>query len=146
VRGNLIHDVATQGVFVQDFRGANTGFVAEDNVIVRVAPPWVGFSFAAVGARVEHNTITTTLAIDSSTRDATITANIANSLYPRDGAQYVENYNLNTRFIRPPGPKSILGAPTFTDPTNDNFALTPDSLGYRAGPGGKDVGSRSAAR
>jgi hypothetical protein len=144
LRGNFIHDIAAQGIFLESFRGANTGFVARDNVIVRVAAPWVGFSFAAVGARVEHNTVTTTLAIDRTTRNASIIANIAKSLYPRPGAQYNENYNLTTRFTRTPGPNSIRGKPTYRSGRRNDFRLKRGSRGSRKAPNGKDIGSRRA--
>ena len=133
LRGNFIHDIAAQGVFVQVFRGPNRGFRAEDNVIARVAYPWVAFSFAAEDARVVHNTIGGLLRVGESTRRAAVVANIAGTLLIDPAAQLRRaDYNL------------VGGVPQYRDVEENDFRLDPGSLGSRQAPGGRDIGSRRA--
>ena len=54
IKDNFIHDIAAQGIF-QRFVGINRNFKAYDNVIARVAYPWVAFS--ATVDTITHNTI-----------------------------------------------------------------------------------------
>jgi hypothetical protein len=145
LRRNFIHDIAAQGVFVQAFRGPNLGFRAHDNVIARVAYPWVAFTFATEDARVVHNTIGGLLRVNESTSRAAIVANVANTLLFEPGAQVRRaEYNLAQRFIPRRGRRSIRRAPRYRRPSRNDFRLRRGSPGWRKAPGGRDIGSRRA--
>ena len=142
IRRNFIHDIAAQGIFVQEYLGENRNFRAEDNVIVRVAYPWQSFASRANASYVAHNTITGSLRVGGSAIE--VIANIAaSSLTIGENSQLVrEDFNLSARFSAPRGPSSLLGVPAFADPAGNDFTLRADSLGKAAAPDGSDIGSR----
>jgi hypothetical protein len=141
LRGNFIHDIAAQGVFIQLYRGANTGFRADHNVVARVASPWIAFAFNSVGAAVQHNTIDGKLTAAGTSID--LVSNVATyALAPSATAQFTRyDYNVSLRFTRPPGPNSIVGSPTYRDAPRNDFTLSQASLGWGAAPDGTDIGS-----
>ena len=145
LRRNFIHDIAAQGVFVQNFRGANRGITAEDNVIVRVAYPWTAFAVDAEGVRVVHNTVDGLLLARRGTRRAVVIANIASALVFSPGVEATRGgYNLARRFVPTASRRSVLGAPRYRKPRRNDFRLRRDSPGFRKGPRGTDIGSRWA--
>ena len=141
IKGNFIHNIAAQGIFVQGFKGANRNVTAEDNVIVRVAKPWVAFGLKASHAKINHNTIDGLLrARGPSLR---LLANVVDSLFlPAPGRR--ERYDLARSFSSKPGGQSIKGEPEFRNPAKNDFRLSPHSPGWRDGPGHTDIGSRTA--
>jgi hypothetical protein len=145
LRRNFIHDIKAQAVFLQNFRGANVGFRAEDNVIARVAGPWVELSCNAFSARLIHNTIGGLVRIGGSTRRAVVVANIAGALIYNAGAQTArDEANLAQRFKPRRGRRSILGSPRYRNARRNDFRLGQGSRGVGVAPGGSDVGSRWA--
>jgi hypothetical protein len=146
IEGNFIHDIAAQGIFLQLFQGPNRGFVARDNVIARVAYPFVAFTFSSVGARVTHNTVDGIMRIGSLTRRAQVIANVATFGMLIDAPIGREDYNLSKNFTTAKGPHSLTGAPQYRNPARNDFALAPGSPGYRAGPDGKNFGSLQPPR
>jgi hypothetical protein len=140
IRRNFIHDIAAQGVFVQEYRGENRNFRAEDNVVARVAYPWQSFAVRANASYIAHNTITGSLRVGGSATE--VIGNIAKSSLTIENSQLVrEDFNLSARFVATRGPNSLLGVPAFVDPAGNDFSLLPDSLGKGAGPDGSDIGS-----
>ena len=141
IRRNFIHDIAAQGIFLQEYLGENRNFRAEDNVIVRVAYPWQAFASRANASYVAHNTITGSLRVGGSAIE--VIANIATgSLTIGENSQLVrEDFNLSARFSAPPGPSSLVGVPAFVDPAGNDFTLRSDSLGKAAAADGSDIGS-----
>ena len=138
---NFIHNISAQGIFVQDFKGANSVVTARDNVIVRVAKPWVAFGLNASHAKIANNTIDGVLrARGPSLR---LLANVVGSLLlPAPGRR--ERYNLAGSFSSKPGTHSVKGEPRFRNAARDDFRLRRGSPGSHAGPGGHDIGSRTA--
>ena len=145
LRRNFIHDIAAQGIFVEAYRGQNRNVVAEDNVVAGVAYPWTAFGLSADTAYVRHNTIGGTLRLSGTSLDAY--ANVATSSItaPADAQFLREDYNLSPRFSRPHGPRSIVGAPAFQDPSRNDFTLRASSLGKAGAPDKSDLGAHGAA-
>ena len=145
VRRNFIHDIAAQGIFVQDYRGQNRRVRVLDNVIVRVPGSWTELAVGAVGARVVHNTVGGLLLIGASTRRAALIANIADVVLAREGAEVSrDEYNMARRFVPRRGRWAIRGTPRYRRPSRNDFRLRRGSPGWRKAPGDRDVGSRRA--
>jgi len=144
LRRNFVHDIAAQGIFVQRFRGENRRLRIEDNVIARVAPPWVALSFEAQGAKLIHNTVEGL--VRGSGASIEMVGNVAGSLLvPTETAKLVdERYNLAERFAGPPGPSSMLGQPIYRNSTANDYRLAPDSPGTGTAANGADIGARRA--
>ncbi len=144
IKDNFIHDIAAQGIFLQRFMGTNRGFDAHDNVIARVAPPWVAFSANARKPAISHNTIAGALRAGGAS--VRLVANIATKgvLVEPEGGVTRERYNLAVRFTHRPGAGSIKAVPAFRNAGKNDFRLKRGSLGSRKGPGHRDIGSRRA--
>jgi hypothetical protein len=141
IEDNFIHNIAAQGIFIQDFIGANRFATIEDNVIARVAHPWVALAMNAAHATVAHNTIEGLLRARGP--NLRVIANVADSLLlPAPSRR--ERYDLAGIFSSKPGAGSIKGAPAFRDPARNDYRLRSGSPGSKAGPGGRDIGSRTA--
>lgn len=146
VKGNFIHDIAAQGIFLQLFQGENRGFGAHDNVIVRVAYPFVAFSANAAQAAITHNTVDGVFRVTALDGKARVLDNIATFGLLSGGRIGHEDYNLAQNFTATKGPHSIVGKPQYRDITRNDYSLAPGSPGYRAGSDGKDLGSRQPSR
>ncbi len=142
VADNFIHDITAQGIFLQLFQGENSGFDAHDNVIARVAYPFVAFSANSAKARITHNTVDGVFRVTAPDGRARVIGNIATFGLLSGGAIGREDYNLAQNFTAAKGPHSLTGKPQYRDITRNDFTLAPGSPGYRAGPDGKDFGSR----
>jgi hypothetical protein len=144
IRDNFIHDIAAQGIFVEHYQGANSGFVAEDNVVARVKAPWTAFFFTANHSRVSHNTVEGIIRANG--RPVHLLANIATGGVVAAPTSHItrERYNLASRFPRAPGPGSRKAQPLFRHARGNDFRLKEGSPGRHAAPGRKDVGSRRA--
>jgi hypothetical protein len=139
---NFIHDVASQGLFVQAFRGVNTNVTATDNVVVRVAYPWTAFILDIVGSNISHNTVDGVMRIGATSRQSKVQANIATyGLLTDPGAQVAPSSNLAQRFTGERGPGSVQGKPRFRNPRRDDYRLRRRSAGRRRAPGRRDIGS-----
>lgn len=147
LRGNFIHDIAAQGIFVQRLRGANRRLRIEDNVIARVAYPWVALSFSARGAQLAHNTLLGATRVGPSSRRAVLVGNIIATLDLPGGAGALRDYrNLVGRSTGRAGHGNIAGGPAFRDARRNDFRLVPGSRGSGQAPNGADVGSRRGNR
>ncbi len=146
IKDNFIHDIAAQGIFLQVFQGENRGFDAHDNVIVRVAYPFVAFSANAAQASITHNTVDGVFRVTALDGKARVLDNIATFGLLSGGRIGREDYNLAQNFTATKGPHSIAGKPQYRDITRNDYSLAPGSPGYRAGPAGKDLGSRRPRR
>jgi hypothetical protein len=144
LRRNFIHDIDSQGIFIERFRGENRGLLAEDNVIVRVDFPWVEFTFSALGAKIVHNTIEGRIRSDEDTRGAVLVANIVSSFLIAPGAETEAADNLLEQLTGPQGPGSIVGQPVYRDPAANDFRLAPGSPGSGMAANGADIGARRA--
>jgi hypothetical protein len=132
LRRNFIHDIAAQGILVERYRGENRGLRVEDNVIARVAYPWVPLSFSARGAKLIHNTVLGTIRTGHSTRRAVLVGNIASTLLLPPGTGVARrDHNL------------VGGRPQFRNAGRNDFRLRRGSPGRRRGPGRTDIGSRT---
>jgi hypothetical protein len=147
LRGNFIHDISAQAIAIDDFMGENRNVRIRDNVIARVAYPWVAMSVDGLGGRLSHNTIDATLTLGPGTRGMEVIANIAAyGLLIDPAAEVSENFNLSRRFTRPSGRRSITGRPRYRNPTRDDFRLTRGSRGSRSAPGRRDLGALHGKR
>jgi hypothetical protein len=143
IEDNYIHDIAAQGIFLQEFQGQNRGVTVKDNVIARVAYPFVAFTMSATDGVVDHNTIDGVARIGQFTRDSRFVANIATFGLLFDGSPGVqENYNLAKHFTSTRGSRSMIGMPEYRNARGNDFSLVPGSPGYRAAADGRDLGSR----
>jgi hypothetical protein len=145
IKDNFIHDIAAQGIFLQEFQGENRGFDAHDNVIARVAYPFVAFSANAAQASITHNTVDGVFRVTALDGKARVLDNIATFGLLSGGQIGREDYNLAQNFTATKGPHSIVGKPQYRDITRNDYSLAPGSPGYRAGAAGKDLGSRRPA-
>jgi hypothetical protein len=133
IRRNFIHDIAAQGIFVERFGGENRRLRVEDNVIARVAYPWVPLSFSARDAKLIHNTVLGLIRTGQSTRRAVLVGNIASKLLVPPGTGVARrDHNL------------VGGQPRFRNTRRNDFRLRRGSPGRHRGPRRTDIGSRSA--
>lgn len=147
LRGNFIHDIASQGIAIDRFEGENTNVRILDNVIARVGYPWVAMSVDAVGGRLAHNTVDGTLTLGPGARGLAVVANIAaHGLLTDPAARVRQGFNLSRRFTGRAGRGSIAGSPRYRSPRRDDFRLRRGSRGWQRAPGGKDMGALHARR